>query len=283
MQKLDRRSFLRRASLGAAALAPILTLRRKYAPELAIGFQTWVVREALAEDFAGTLGSLADQGYETLEMCSPAGYSRFGFGPIAELGTETIKSMITDAGLTCVSSHFTPMELRSSLEERIAFAHEFGLSQMVISSPGIRADASLDDWKRVSEDMNSWGEAITGSGLQFAYHNHNFEFEKVEGRLIYDILLDELDPEIVQMQFQVWVVSIGYHAADYFRAQPGRYISAHLADYSGKDEEQVPVGQGVVDWADFFEAASAGGLKNMYVEMGPETLAESAAYLHGLR
>lgn len=283
MKKLDRRSFLRRASLGAAALAPILTLRRKYAPELAIGFQTWVVREALAEDFAGSLGSLADQGYETLEMCSPAGYSRFGFGPIAELGTKTIKSMITDAGLTCDSSHFTPMELRSSLEERIAFAHEFGLSQMVISSPGIRADASLDDWKRVSEDMNSWGKAITESGLLFAYHNHNFEFEKVEGRLIYDILLEELDPEIVQMQFQVWVVSIGYHAADYFRAHPGRYISAHLADYSGTDEEQVPVGQGVVDWADFFEAASTGGLKNMYVEMGPETLAESAAYLHGLR
>ena len=283
MQKLDRRSFLRRASLGAAALAPILTLRKRHAPDLAIGFQTWVVREALAGDFAGTLASLADQGYETLEMCSPAGYARFGFGPIAELGTKTIKSMIADAGLTCTSSHFTPMELRSSLEERIAFAHELGLSQMVISSPGIRADTSLEDWKRVSQDMNSWGEAITEAGLLFAYHNHNFEFEEVDGRLIYDILLEELDPEVVKMQFQVWVVSIGYHAADYFRAHPGRYVSAHLADYSGKDDEQVPIGQGVVDWADFFKAASTGGLKNMYVEMGPETLAESAAYLHGLR
>lgn len=283
MHTLDRRSFLRRATLGAAALAPILTLREKYAKDLAIGFQTWVVRESLAEDFAGTLGSMASQGYETLEMCSPAGYARFGFGPIAELGTKSIRSMIADAGLTCVSSHFTPMELRDNVQESIAFAHELGLSQMVISSAGIREDASLEDWKRVSADMNSWGEAINKAGLQFAYHNHNFEFEEVEGRLIYDILLDELDPEVVKMQFQVWVVSIGYHAADYFRAQPGRYISAHLADYSGKDEEQVPVGQGVVDWADFFEAGSTGGLENIYVEMGPELLADSAAYLHGLR
>ena len=283
MKTLDRRSFLRRATLGAAALAPVLTLRNKYAPDLAIGFQTWVVREPLAEDFAGTLAEMASQGYETLEMCSPAGYARFGFGPIAEFGTKSIKSMITDAGLTCVSSHFTPIELREDLEASIEFAQELGLSQMVISSAGIRADASLEDWKRVSADMNSWGEAISEAGLQFAYHNHNFEFEKVEGRLIYDILLDELNPAIVKMQFQVWVVSIGYHAADYFRAHPGRYISAHLADYSGKDEEQVAVGQGVVDWADFFEAGSTGGLQNIFVEMGPELLADSAAYLHGLR
>lgn len=283
MKTLDRRSFLRRATLGAAALAPVLTLRKKYAPDLAIGFQTWVVREALAEDFAGTLAEMASQGYETLEMCSPAGYARFGFGPIAELGTETIRSMIADAGLTCVSSHFTPMELRENLKGSIEFAHEFGLSQMVVSSPGIRAEASLEDWKRVSADINGWGEAVSKSGLQFAYHNHNFEFEEVEGRLIYDILLDELNPEIVKMQFQVWVVSIGYHAADYFRSHPGRYISAHLADYSGQDEEQVAVGHGVVDWAEFFEAGKTGGLQNIYVEMGPELLADSAAYLHGLR
>ncbi len=270
-------------AMGAAVAAPAFARIRTPAADLAIGFQTWVVREALAKDFSGTLAEMASQGYQTTEMCSPAGYAGFGFGPIAEMKTADIKAAVQDAGLTCVSSHFTPAELRGNLLERIAFAHDLGLVQMVISSPGIRSDAPLDQWKRVCGEMNGWGATIQEEGLQFVYHNHDFEFDEVEGRLIYDVLLDELDPEVIKMQFQVWVVSIGHHAADYFRAHPGRFVSAHLADYSGQDEEQVPVGQGVVDWADFFEAGQTGGLQNMYVEMAPELLPESAAYLKSLR
>jgi sugar phosphate isomerase/epimerase len=81
------------------------------------------------------------------------------------------------------------------------------------------------------------------------------------------------------MQFQVAVVDIGYQAADYFRAHPGRYISAHLADYSTEKEAQVPVGQGIVNWPDFFEAAKVGGVKNFYVEMDPAFFKPSAEYL----
>lgn len=273
---MHRRDFL--AQSAALSLMPLLLKRRT---SLAIGFQSWVVRTDLAADFKGTLAKMAAMGYETIEMCSPAGYRNYGFGPLAEHSAADMKSIITDAGLTCISSHYTAPELREDLPARIEFARELGLNQMVVASPGIGSDATLDDWKRAIDEINGWGRAVTESGLTFAYHNHNFEFEQVEGRLIYDLLLSGLDPSVVKMQFQVWVVSIGYKAADYFRANPGRFVSAHLADWTGTDEERAPVGGGVVDWPDFFEAGT--GLKNIYVEMAPEFLPDSAMYLHGLR
>jgi sugar phosphate isomerase/epimerase len=111
------------------------------------------------------------------------------------------------------------------------------------------------------------------------FHNHHMEFEKRGDELIYDALLEEFDPELVKMQFQVAVVSIGYKAADYFRKYPGRFISAHLADWSSEQKKNVPIGQGIVDWKGFFAAAKIGGVKNFFVEMDPETFKPSAAYL----
>ncbi len=284
MKRISRRLFVKRAAgvAGAGLILPSF-LARAARTDLAIGFQTWVVREPLNKDFSGTLAKMASYGYETLEMCSPAGYAKYGFGPLSKMDTGELKQRIADSGLTCESSHFTPNELRENLDASIASAHAMGLSQMVVSSPGLPADATLDNWKHAAEEINQWGEAITGSDLIFAYHNHNFEFKKLEDQLIYDVLLEGLDPEVVKLQFQVWVVSIGYQAADYFRAHPGRFISAHLSDWSGSGEEQVPVGSGTVDWADFFEAGTVGGLQNIYVEMGPDVLEESAAYLQGMR
>ena len=84
------------------------------------------------------------------------------------------------------------------------------------------------------------------------------------------------------MQFQVAVADIGYKAADYFRNHPGRFISAHLSDYSKELEKQVPVGEGIVDWDDFFKAAKVGGVENFFVEMAPETFRPSADYLLSL-
>jgi sugar phosphate isomerase/epimerase len=86
-------------------------------------------------------------------------------------------------------------------------------------------------------------------------------------------------PDLVKMQFQVAVVNIGYHASDYFRKHPGRFTSTRLADWSSELNRQVPIGQGDINWADFFEAAKTGGVKNFYLEMDPATFKESADFL----
>jgi sugar phosphate isomerase/epimerase len=84
------------------------------------------------------------------------------------------------------------------------------------------------------------------------------------------------------MQFQVAVISMGYMAVDYFNKYPGRFISAHLADWSIVNSKQVPIGQGIVDWKEFIASAEKCGVKNYFVEMGSETFRESAAYIHKL-
>ena len=284
--KTNRRQFIR---TGGAALASTALLSHMPAKMLAaalneekfsFGFQVWTIRNELLEDFPGTLKKMAAMGYSEVEMCSPLGYSMAGFKPLNEMSGTEMKKIIEDAGLLCSSSHFTGPELANSLENRIEWASQIGMKQMAQSMPSINLrEATMDDWRKAAQDLNKIGEKTKGAGIQMVYHNHHFEFEEIDGELIYPVLLEELDPDLVKMQFQVAVVDQGFIAADYFRKHPGRFISAHLADYSTELEEQVPVGQGIVDWEDFFVAAETGGVKNYFVEMDPATFEESARFL----
>ncbi|RPI41093.1 MAG: sugar phosphate isomerase/epimerase, partial [Bacteroidetes bacterium] len=232
--------------------------------------------------FPGTLREMATMGYTEVEMCSPLGYSESGFGPLGKYSGSEMKKIIEDAGLKCTSSHFNMGELRDHLENRMEWAHELGMKQMIASSFWLPENASVDDYRKAAGELNGIGEKTRAAGLQMGFHNHHMEFEKRGEQLIYDALLEELDPELVKMQFQVAVVNIGYHAADYFRNHPGRFISAHLADWSEETNQQVPIGEGVVEWEDFFRAAKKGGVKNFYVEMDPETFKPSAEFLKNM-
>jgi sugar phosphate isomerase/epimerase len=140
-------------------------------------------------------------------------------------------------------------------------------------------NATMDDWKKAAQELNVMGEKTKTAGLQMGYHNHHFEFQKINDELIYPVLMDGFDPELIKMQFQVAVVNIGYQAADYFRKYPGRFISAHLTDYAADNETEVPVGQGIVDWDDLFKAAKKGGVQNFFVEMNPDSYEETAKFL----
>jgi sugar phosphate isomerase/epimerase len=93
--------------------------------------------------------------------------------------------------------------------------------------------------------------------------------------------MGRFDPDLVMMQFQTEVINLGYKAADYFKKYPGRFVSAHLSDWTA-DKKEVPVGKGVIDWKEFFTAAQKGGVRNFFVEMSPETFKDSAAYIKSL-
>ncbi len=283
--KTTRRTFLKNsgAALASAALLsqmPGKLLAAGLAGEkLSFGFQVWTIRKDITSNFAETLTKMAAMGYSEVEMCSPLGYSMAGFKPLNEMSGTEMRKIIEDAGLKCSSSHFTGSELRNSLDNRIEWASQIGMKQMAQSMPSLPKNPTLDDWRKTAQELNQIGEKTKEAGIQMVYHNHHFEFEEIDGQLIYPVLLEELDPELVKMQFQVAVVNIGYQAADYFRKYPGRFISAHLADWSNEKESEVPVGQGIVDWEDLFVAAKTGGVKNYFVEMGPDTFEPSAQFL----
>jgi len=284
--KTTRRSFIKTSGAAVATAAllsrmPLELLASEPASKVdSFGFQVWTIRKELVSDFAGTLKKMAAMGYSQVEMCSPLGYSMAGFKPLNEMSGTEMRKIIEDAGLKCISSHFTSGELKNSLDNRIEWASQIGMKQMVQSMPDINlSNATLDDWRNAAHELNLIAEKTKAAGIQMAYHNHNFEVKEIDGELIYHVLMEELDPDLVKMQFQVAVIDEGFKAQDFFRKYPGRFISAHLADYSTELEKQVSIGQGIVDWVDFFKAAKEVGIKNYFVEMDPATFPESAQYL----
>ena len=194
-----------------------------------------------------------------------------------------MRRLIEGTGLRCESCHYQFGELKQNLGDRIAFAKELGLKQMVLAMFGLPDNAGLADWTQATGELNKIGEQTRKAGIQMVFHNHEFEFRQIGGVLIYDHLMGVLNREAVKMQFQVAVISIGYQAATFFDKYPGRFASMHLADWSAGEKKQVPIGAGVVDWKRLFTAAKNAGVKNYFVEMGVDLMKASTQYLHAMK
>ena len=279
IQTISRRRFMGAAAVGLSAVANL----QADPLGLPIGFQSYSVRDMLAKDFAGTLKDLADVGYKAVEMCSPPGYANAGFGSLTGMKAVEMRRIIEGAGLRSESCHYQFRELKENLDERMAFAKELGLKQMVLSTFGIPNTAAMADWERAAGELNEIGAKTRAAGLQLGFHNHNFEFREIDGVLIYDRLMSRLDAKLVRMQFQVSVISLGYQAAAFMTKYPGRFLSLHLQDWSAADNKQVAVGQGSVDWKKLFAAAKQGGVENYFVELDLAALKASYPYLHELK
>jgi sugar phosphate isomerase/epimerase len=276
MNQISRRGFL----ATAGSLAAVLKADPHGMP---IGCQTWPVRQSIGKDLDGTLKELAGMGYQRIELCSPPGYKDMGFGPLMALKPNELRDRIQAAGLKCESCHYGVGELRDHLDERIAYAQELGLKQMIIATFWLPKTAAMADWMKAADEANKWGAVTKKAGIQLGFHNHDFEFHKLDDQLIYDKLMSEFDPDLIKMQFQVGVIELGYKAQDYFRKYPGRFISMHLQDWSPQTKKAVAMGQGIVDWKAVFEAAKVGGIKNYFVEMDPPELRASVPYVRSLK
>jgi len=246
-----------------------------------LGFQSWTLKDKLSKDFTGTLKTMSGMGYHEVEMCSPPGYATIGFGPLVKIKASDMRSMIIDAGLSCTSSHFGFPELTDNLDDRIEWSHQMGLTQMICSTFWLPKASTLKDYQEAADKLNKAGEKIKAAGMQTGFHNHDFEFAKLENQLIYDVLMSHFDPNLVKMQFQTEVINLGYKASTYFQKYPGRFISSHLSDWTANKKE-APIGQGIIDWKEFFDAAVTGGVKNFFVEMNFDKFRDSAVYINQL-
>jgi len=286
MSAISRREFLRDAATYAAAAgflsAGALKLRANPLG-MPIGCQTWPVRKMIAQDFPGTVKQLADAGFQTIELCSPAGYADEGFGGLAKYKGAELRKILGDAGVKCVSSHFGIDELRKNQDDRIAWAKDVGLTQMIVPSLDGPENPTMDDVKRAADEYNKMGEKAAKAGIQQGLHNENFELSTVDGRRTYDVLFDLLDPKLVKFQFQVSTISRGYDAAEYFTKYPGRFVSMHVQGWSAATKKTMAVGQDSLDWKKIFTAAKTGGIKNYFVEMNLEMMKASVPYLRDLQ
>lgn len=289
MDAMTRRDFVK-STAKQAALAGLLSTGAAAALELRanplglpIGCQTWPVREMIAKDFPGTIKTLAAAGFQNIELCSPAGYADSGFAGLAKYTPAELRKILSDAGVTCTSSHFGIDELRKDQPDRIAWAKQIGLTQMIVPTLSGPKHPTMDDVKRLADEYNKIGERAAQAGIQQGLHNENFECSTVDGKRTYDVLLNLLDPQLVKFQFQVSTIMQGFDAAEYFAKYPGRFFSMHVQGWSAQTKKIMPVGQDTLDWKKIFSAAKTGGVKNYFVEMNLDMMQASVPYLRELQ
>jgi sugar phosphate isomerase/epimerase len=293
MDEISRREFIKRSATtsAAAAFLPIAAREMQMNPlGMPIGSQTYPHRQRIKDgDFAGLCRDMKSLGIDIIELCSP-GYEEFASLADAKL----TRKIIEDHGLTCPSAHVTLEELRNGLPQVIAWAHDIGMTQIGTATLNGKSDngiAAMDDVKRLADEYNRISDTVSKAGMQQFLHDERFEMAQADGRLVYQVLLDLLDPKLVKMQFQMSAMRTIGDPVMYFSKYPGRFISMHLQGVDlnapaptpgGPRPPQVAVGKDSLDWPRIFAAAKAGGLKNYFVEQSWDLTVQSVAFLKGL-
>ncbi len=275
-----------------------------------LGIQTFTVRNLLAEDPVGTLTALADIGYRELEMVGFGG-SIFLDDPLYGHSPREFKTLLDDLGLRVPSTQYSSQA--ENLAEIADTVQQIGVEHMVLGmardflsvtaeGPVVSGVRDLDHIKGLADRLNDTGETCRRSGVGFAYHNHHMEFVSFDGRVAYDVLVENTDPELVKLELDAgWAKVAGVDAYEYLERYPGRYISCHLKDYDpGRPlgersarspipemTQLVPPGDGTVDYARTLAAMDLAGVTHGYVEIDlPDDALEAARrgydYLRGL-
>jgi sugar phosphate isomerase/epimerase len=292
---LNRRSFLGRLGAGAAiAAAGAGRLLAQSNRIERLGMQLYTVRDAMAKDFDGTLARVAALGYKEVEF---AGY--FDKTP------QQVKAALVKHGLTSPSTHvgydLLGDRFPGVIEASRVIGHRFIVNPWIDES--IRNQPGA--WKRAADTFNRAGAASRQAGIQFAYHNHHFEFVPVEGRMPYELLLETCDPALVKMELDLcWAAAAGQDPVQWFDKYPGRFPLVHVkglkklpldaAKWTAAPpiETLLPdvteVGPGPIDWARIFSHAKTAGIEHYFVEHDQpaapfDSLATSAKYLESLR
>jgi sugar phosphate isomerase/epimerase len=174
-----------------------------------------------------------------------------------------------ELGLTAPSSHVLLkfMSTDADVEKQIEIAKTMGHKYVVV--PYIfPEDRSTDiaGYQRLAERLNKLGETFKANGIQLAYHNHDFEFENMNGQVPYDVLLDECDADLLAMELDLyWTVKAGLNPVDYFKRNPGRFKLWHVKDMDAQGEF-ADVGKGTINFDDIFAHGELSGIEHKFVE-----------------
>lgn len=284
---ISRRAFATGscAAMLSCGLTPRLSLGAPQASlgSIPVGLQLYTVNDEMKQDLEGTLRKVASIGYKSVEL--PGLYGR---------SARELKNSIDRAGLICDSGHFSLQsdsgpDLQDKLAATIDAAKVLGMKYIVCptgripgaAKPGmdLRAETAaltLDDFRRIGEILNHIGAETRKAGIQFAYHNHNFEFRSFNGVTGYDELLRVTNPQLVQMELDCgWVMAAGHDPARYLSRNPGRFPLLHVKDLAATkpntsfDMNPIEVGSGTADWKSLLRVAKATGVKACYVEQEP--------------
>ncbi|HVW13582.1 MAG TPA: sugar phosphate isomerase/epimerase [Mucilaginibacter sp.] len=261
-----RREFLKTSALVSAGLlvAPkLFAYDKKY-----IGLQLYTVRNAMGKDVAGTLAKVAQIGYNSVE-------ASYGDGKYYGKTPSEFAEMLKQNGLIMPSCHYTlgegqsmPGTILTGWDKAVEDAASIGQKYMVCAWLAPKERGSLDHFKQLAEDFNKAGEVCKKSGIQFCYHNHDFEFIQENGKYPYDILLENTDKNNVKFETDLyWLTKAGQDPVALFEKHPGRFPLWHIKDMDNTPKKMfTEVGHGTIDFKRIFEHNKKAGLKYFFVE-----------------
>jgi sugar phosphate isomerase/epimerase len=289
MMSMSRRTFL--SQVAAGTVVSTVTSRAAERRIERLGAQLYTVRDLMAKDFEGTLAKVASLGYQEVEF---AGY--FDQTP------KNVRAMLDRHTLTAPSAHVDYPSLGAKLPQILEASQIIGHRYLV--NPWIDEEMRKqpDVWKRVAETFNRAGEACKKAGVQFAYHNHHFEFVPVNGTLPFDVLLKDCDPELVKIELDLcWTTVARQDPLVYFQRYPGRFPLVHvkglkkvpeaaaLAPFDQAIPNITDVGTNdIIDWKRIFAKSDQAGIRHYFVEHDQpaaplDSLRASAGYLRALQ
>lgn len=298
---MKRREFIHKGAAASLSLSllPSVYFREQNAYIDQIGLQLYTVRDQMANDRAATLKAVKAAGYSQVEGGNPLEY-------------DEMLPMIKDAGLYSQSSFFTPAYITENWdlhggapahtdpEVLIEAAQKYGLKYLIFGYLNKAERETLDQYKTYAERLNRMGEKCEQAGIHLCYHNHSFEFGPIDGKIPFDVLIEEFDPANIQFELDIFWASLGGHAPEkLMKKMKGKIRLLHLKDKLGGvadeyDEGQVPkdafqeLGDGVVDIRKVLKLAPKVGVEQCFVEQDQspdplKSIAQSTAYLRQIR
>jgi len=269
----SRRVFIKSASALSAAVfvkGPLTA----FASAPVIGLQLYTVRDAMGTDPLGTLQKVAQIGYNSIENATYTGTEKF-YG----MDAATYKKVLNENGLVANSGHYRLGEeqdkgadvkgtILHDWQRAVDDASAVGLKYMVCAYLSTYERGDLDHYKKLADIFNKAGETCRKSGIQFCYHNHDFEFQVQNGVFPYDIILDKTDKNNVKMEVDLyWIKKAGQDPLALFQKHPGRFPLWHVKDMSKEaDQSFAAVGTGIIDFKTIFQHKDQAGMKFFFVE-----------------
>ncbi|BBH20299.1 sugar phosphate isomerase [Paenibacillus baekrokdamisoli] len=219
-----------------------------------IALQPFTIREEMSQDYVGSLEKVAAIGYTGIEL---------GLPPEGMTVAEQ-KELLTRLGLQVIGTHCSLEQLTNDLDSITDYLHEVGGKYVALSHHFDSREAVLE----AAQAFNRIGENCAKQGVTFLYHNHNWEFTQFDGEYALDILLRETDPSFVKMELDTyWVKRAGLDPAAYLRKLQDRCPLLHIKDMEpGEEQFFAEVGEGILNFADIFQAAEKVGTEWLVVE-----------------
>ena len=259
---VTRRDFLQLTAAGVGTLA-LRNVSLAANTRIPLGVQLYTVREQAESDLGAVLAHISMIGYAEVET----------YWNVYTHPAKKLRSMIVDNGLSVPSGHFNYDGLGTKLD----YAKELGVQYVIC--PMLPKDmwTSADGFKKAAAQFNIWGEQVQKLGMQFGFHNHNYEFQKFGNTTGFDILTQNADPKLVCLEMDCyWITQAGQDPVAMLKKYGSRIQLLHLKDREagfpttqmlGPEAEHITeVGSGTIDWKAVITTAEQTGVKHYFVE-----------------